>query len=75
MLRRGIGINDDDDGWYCAEHLVDIAVVQLEDQGIVAIEQLASTLVDGETDYLIKLTEDGLLRMEDGFEPTYRDME
>lgn len=71
-IRAALGLDDD---WYCAEHLIDLAVFQLEEQEILTIEQLDSQLADGEDDYLIELLPEGRARLLAGFEPTYRHME
>jgi hypothetical protein len=78
QLCRAIGLVDEDgepDDWYSAEALIDLAVVQLEEQGILATEQLNSKLADGEPDYLIELIPNGRAKLLAGFKPTYRDME
>lgn len=78
QLCEAIGLLDDDgevDDWYSAEQLIDLAVAQLEEQGIVTIETLTAKLADGYDDYLICLTEDGRQKLASGYQPTYRDME
>ena len=71
-LMKSIGLEDE---WYSAERLIDLAVVQLEEQGIVRTEKLASKLADDENDYLIELTDAGRKRIDAGFQPSFRDME
>ena len=66
-----LGLEDDR---YSAEGLIDLAVGQLEEQGIVVVQQLSSKLADGENDYLIEFTEDGLGRISADFVPSYRDV-
>lgn len=72
QLTKSLG---QEDTWYCAEHLIDLAVNQLEAQGIVETQPLATKLADGEDDYLIELTEEGSRKLKSGFTPEYRDAE
>lgn len=46
-------------GWYSAENLIDLAVYQLAEQGIVETQELPTLLPDGEADYSISLTARG----------------
>ena len=57
--------------------LVDFAVGQLEDQGLVTTKELEELMADGEKDYLIELTEKGRILLSDGEQPqvTFRDMD
>lgn len=57
------------------ELLMDLAAYQLEEMGIVERVELDERLVDGEPDYLVMLTDDGRMLLEDGFVPTYENME
>lgn len=58
-LAKAIGIADKDRDWYCAEHVIDLAVFELEEQAIVEKKELPTSLPDGEPDYEIALTEQG----------------
>lgn len=51
-LNRALGLDDD---WYCAEHIIDLAAFQLEEQEVVTISELETYLADGEPDYRISL--------------------
>lgn len=68
QLMEAFGLKDEH---YSAEHLIDLAVFQLEDQEIVEKQSLSSTLEDGEEDYLITLTRKGRKRLAAGFTPQY----
>ena len=70
LLLENIGSPDVD----YPELLMDLAVYQLEDLGIVEKFELDERLVDGEPDYVIILTDEGRMLLEDGFVPTYEDM-
>ncbi len=52
-------VSPDCRGWYSAEGLIDIAVAQLEQQGVVETTQLDDVLPDGEPNYSIALTARG----------------
>src|SRR6266496_3402943 len=69
QLTEAVGLEDD--GWYSPEHLVDLAAYELEEQGIVSIQELTSKLADGENDYLIELTAEGRKKILSGFVPRY----
>jgi hypothetical protein len=59
-LVEAIGINDNEtDETSAVEILLDIAVIELNEFGIVSITQLESKLADGELNYQIKLTDKG----------------
>ena len=73
QLTKSVGLEDD--GWYSPEHLVDLAVYELEEQGIIETEELATTLEDGENDYLIRLTTEGREKLVGGYQPKYWDAE
>lgn len=72
QLERSLGLEDT---WYSAEQLIDLAVSQLEYQGIVRTETLTTKLADGEDDYLIELTADGRKKLASGYMPRYWDAE
>ena len=72
QLKKSIGQEDD---WHCSEHLIDLAVHQLEEQEIVAVQELTAKLADEENDYLIELTDEGRDKIAGGYEPSYRMME
>jgi hypothetical protein len=57
------------------EFLMDLVANELERQGLVKITFLDEELADGEPDYLIELTEEGIEKMIDGEEPVSRDLE
>lgn len=69
-LMRALGLDDD---WYSAEGLVDLAIVQLEEQGVVECKQLESKLSDGEADFLIMWAKGG--KQIDQGDLRFRDME
>jgi hypothetical protein len=73
QLTKSVGLEDD--GWYSPEHLVDLAVYELEEQGIIETEELTTALEDGEHDYLIQLTEEGRKKLACGYQPKYWDAE
>ena len=54
--------------------LVDIAVGQMESQGIVNTTQLPEKMSDGENDYLIEPTEQGQNHIESGSPLQFRDL-
>jgi hypothetical protein len=58
-LADAIGLEEDLRSWYSAEHIIDLAVYELSEQGIVQIKQLTEKLADGEPDYEISLTASG----------------
>jgi hypothetical protein len=58
-LENAIGIEPARRGWYPVEHIMDLAVYELSDQGIVQTKSLNEKLVDGEPDYEIFLTPRG----------------
>lgn len=55
-LMRALGLDDD---WYSAEGLIDLALCQLEEQGVVERDELDSKLADGEADFVIRWAEGG----------------
>ena len=58
-LEDAIGLEQECRGWYCVEHIMDLAVYELSVQGIVETKILNESLVDGEPDYEIFLTPRG----------------
>ena len=58
-LADAIGLEENLRSWYSAEHIIDLAVYELIEQGIVQTKQLTEKLVDGEPDYEISLTVSG----------------
>jgi hypothetical protein len=74
-LIEGLGITRVDADWYCAEALMDNAVYELEEQGMVRREWLASTLVDGEPNYRIILTAEGKEKLCQGVKLTFYPIE
>ena len=55
--------------------LIDLAAIQLEEQGIVKTTALDVKLADEHPDYRIELTEEGCEKLVAGYEPKFRDME
>ena len=74
-LCAGIGISPEDGEWYSAEALMDNAVGQLEQQGIVQTEFLEDLLPDDEPNYRITLTDSGRALFKRGFRPSFFDSE
>lgn len=74
-LCAGLGITPEDGEWYSAEGLMDNAVAQLEDQGIVQTELLESLLVDKEPNYRITLTTAGRMALDRRFKFSFYDAE
>jgi hypothetical protein len=58
-LAEAIGLEEDLRNLFCAEHIIDLAVYELLEQGLVQTKQLNKKLVDGEPDYEISLTPAG----------------
>lgn len=58
-LADGIGIEEECKDWYCAERIIELAVYELSEQGIVETRKLDELLTDGERDYEIILTARG----------------
>lgn len=59
QLEDAIGLDPESRGWYSVEHIIDLAVYELSEQGIVGTNNLDETLVDGEPNYEIFLTARG----------------
>jgi len=58
-LADAIGIEVECRDWYSVEHIMDLAVYELSEQGIVETKDLDEKLPDGELDYEISLTSRG----------------
>jgi hypothetical protein len=58
-LEEAIGLEPACRGWYSVEHIMDLAVYELSEQGIVQTKSLNEKLVDAEPDYEIFLTPQG----------------
>jgi|ERR1700722_6654456 len=58
-LENATGIEDECRDWYCAEHVMDLAIYELSEQGIVETRNFNEKLSDGELDYEIFLTPRG----------------
>lgn len=58
-LEEAIGIEEECRGWYCAEIIMDFAIHQLAEQGIVESKELDEKLADGQKDYEVYLTPRG----------------
>ena len=58
-LADAIGLEPKSRGWYSVEHIIDLAVYELEKQGVVKTRFLDERLMDGEPDYEIILTSRG----------------
>ena len=71
-LNKALGLEDD---WYCAEVILDLAVSQLEEQGLVTTTPLDTFLADGESDYLIAITDAGKKWSTERYRLQFRDME
>lgn len=67
-LKKDIGVTDE---WHQPEPLVDLAVFQLKEQGIVETKEMDSELIDGTNDYSIAFSKKGKQLIQDGFSPTY----
>lgn len=57
-LAVALGLEEAKD-WYCVEHIIDLAVYELEVQGIVGVRELPDLLVDDTNDFEITLTDKG----------------
>lgn len=57
-LLKEIQLDDPNDG-HSIESLIDEALDQLEEQGLLLVKELNTKLVDGDNDFLIELTFDG----------------
>lgn len=68
-------VSDEGRGWYSAEGLIDIAVSQLEQQGVVETTPLDDILADGEPNYSIALTALGADALAGKVKLTYWDSE
>jgi hypothetical protein len=58
----------------CPELFIDLAAGELERQGFVKLTYLKERLADGEPDYLIELTLEGIEKMIEGIEPVFRSL-
>ena len=67
-LIKGVGFepHDEDDLSDCPEAIMDAAVAQLEQGGMVRTEELSELLADEHNDYRIELTEKGRALLERG---------
>ena len=54
-LKQALGLESD---WYSAEHLMDVAIGELEQMGVVETATLDRQLADCEPDYRITLTDE-----------------
>jgi len=61
--------------WDCPEHAIDLAVAQLEQQGLVETEPRSNTLSDGELDYSIRLLRRGHEWLGEPFDLSFYDAE
>jgi hypothetical protein len=76
-LRKALGIGPEKDyeDFRCyPPPLADLAAGQLEDAGLVVIEELPDEMMDGLPDYTITLTEAGRAFVEEGGEFEYYDL-
>jgi hypothetical protein len=81
-LLRGMGYGPALDGTAeedyvpeCPEHLMDLAVAQLEQQHVLRTTDLEDLLFDENNDYLIELTDEGRSRLERGDKLRFWDAE
>ena len=74
-LRSELGGEEDSQVDEAAEHVVDLAATQLEQQGLVTLHESPEMLADGHADYRITLTTKGRAWLQEPFALTFRDME
>jgi hypothetical protein len=74
-LLEGMGIIEKDADWYCAEALIDDAVILFGHIGVVEQRLLDAKLADGHPDYEIVLTDDGRTFVAQGTAYEFPDIE
>lgn len=74
-LRHGVGMNEDDPYWDCAELVLEVAAGEMASQGYLARRKLDEKLSDGYRDYAIKFTKAGRRMLASGQQPAFRNVE
>lgn len=75
-LYAGMGIDEDEGEWICAESVMDVAAAQMEAQGFVSrIWHEGEELDDGEPAYSIELTGEGRKKLSVGKFPKFRNLD
>lgn len=75
-LYAGMGIDEREGKWICAEGVMDVAAAEMETQGFVTlIWHEGETLADGEPAYSIELTVEGRKKLSVGKFPKFRNLD